>query len=156
MKPFCAPIGHQWNGVITVGRQPADLSAHQLKQVQVMALTVTNHLGGVGLFGVEFFLCGEEVIFPELSPRPHDTGLVTLISQNLNEFELHLRAVLNLPIPHLRTANAVPSDPGGRRAVVWMYEGVEEALQEPDTQVLLFGKLRRSTWSTHGRRPGLR
>ena len=74
-----------------------------------MARTVTDNLGGVGLFGVEFFLCGEEVIFSELSPRPHDTGLVTLISQNMSEFELHLRAVLNLPIPALRTADAAAS-----------------------------------------------
>ena len=140
---FCAPIGHQQErGDYQCSWQPADLSAQQLKQAEAMALAVTDHLGGVGLFGVEFFLCGEEVIFSELSPRPHDTGLVTLISQNLNEFELHLRAVLNLPIPRLRTANAAASRVILAEAELTsvVFAGVEEALQEPDTQVLLFGK----------------
>jgi phosphoribosylglycinamide formyltransferase 2 len=140
---FCPPIGHeQERGDYQCSWQPAELSAQQLNQAQAMARTVTDHLGGVGLFGVEFFLCGEEVIFSELSPRPHDTGLVTLISQNLSEFELHLRAVLNLPIPKLRTADAAAS-----RVILAeqalqsvSYEGVEDALAEPDTQVLLFGK----------------
>ena len=140
---FCAPIGHeQERGDYQNSWQPADLTAQQLQQAQTMARTVTDHLGGVGLFGVEFFLCGEEVIFSELSPRPHDTGLVTLISQNLSEFELHLRAVLNLPIPQLRTAEAAAS-----RVILAeqtlesvSYEGVGDALAEPDTQVLLFGK----------------
>ena len=140
---FCPPIGHeQERGDYQCSWQPAELSTQQLNQAQAMARTVTDHLGGVGLFGVEFFLCGEEVIFSELSPRPHDTGLVTLISQNLSEFELHLRAVLNLPIPKLRTADAAAS-----RVILAeqtlqsvSYEGVEDALAEPDTQVLLFGK----------------
>ena len=140
---FCPPIGHeQERGDYQCSWQPAELSAQQLNQAQAMARTVTDHLGGVGLFGVEFFLCGEEVIFSELSPRPHDTGLVTLISQNLSEFELHLRAVLNLPIPKLRTADAAAS-----RVILAeqalqsvSYEGVEDALAEPDTQVLIFGK----------------
>lgn len=140
---FCPPIGHeQERGDYQCSWQPAELSPRQLNQAQAMARTVTDHLGGVGLFGVEFFLCGEEVIFSELSPRPHDTGLVTLISQNLSEFELHLRAVLNLPIPKLRTADAAAS-----RVILAeqalqsvSYEGVEDALAEPDTQVLIFGK----------------
>ena len=140
---FCPPIGHeQERGDYQCSWQPAELSAQQLNQAQAMARTVTDHLGGVGLFGVEFFLCGEEVIFSELSPRPHDTGLVTLISQNLSEFELHLRAVLNLPIPKLRTADAAAS-----RVILAeqalqsvSYSGVEDALAEPDTKVLLFGK----------------
>ena len=107
-----------------------------------MAKTVTDNLGGAGLFGVEFFLCGDEVIFSELSPRPHDTGLVTLISQNLSEFELHLRAVLGLPIPTITAADAAAS-----RVILAQtnmdsvaFEGVEQALTEADTQVLLFGK----------------
>ena len=140
---FCAPIGHeQKNGDYQCSWQPAELNASQLQQAQAMARTVTDNLGGVGLFGVEFFLCGEEVIFSELSPRPHDTGLVTLISQNMSEFELHLRAVLNLPIPALRTADAAAS-----RVILAdqalgsvSYDGIPEALQEDDTQVLLFGK----------------
>ncbi|WP_028953226.1 formate-dependent phosphoribosylglycinamide formyltransferase [Synechococcus sp. CC9616] len=140
---FCPPIGHeQERGDYQCSWQPAELSPRQLNQAQAMARTVTDHLGGVGLFGVEFFLCDEEVIFSELSPRPHDTGLVTLISQNLSEFELHLRAVLNLPIPKLRTADAAAS-----RVILAeqalqsvSYAGVEDALAEPDTKVLLFGK----------------
>ena len=140
---FCPPIGHeQERGDYQCSWQPAELSAQQLNQAQAMARTVTDHLGGVGLFGVEFFLCGEEVIFSELSPRPHDTGLVTLISQNLSEFELHLRAVLNLPIPKLRTADAAASRVilAEQASQSVSYEGVEDALAEPDTQVLLFGK----------------
>ena len=140
---FCPPIGHeQERGDYQCSWQPAELSPRQLREAESMARTVTDHLGGVGLFGVEFFLCGEDVIFSELSPRPHDTGLVTLISQNLSEFELHLRAALNLPIPELRTAKAAAS-----RVILAeqtlqsvSYEGVEDALAEPNTQVLLFGK----------------
>jgi len=114
----------------------------QLQQAQTMARTVTDNLGGAGLFGVEFFLCGNEVIFSELSPRPHDTGLVTLISQNLSEFELHLRAVLNLPIPQLETAPAAASRVilADRDLKTVAYEGLEHALREAGTQVLLFGK----------------
>jgi len=140
---FCPPIGHeQAQGDYQCSWQPARLTAEQLQQAQAMALTVTDNLGGAGLFGVEFFLCGDEVIFSELSPRPHDTGLVTLISQNLSEFELHIRAVLGLPIPEIRTAPAAAS-----RVILAdesmpsvTYTGVEQALKEADTQVLLFGK----------------
>ena len=140
---FCPPIGHeQAQGDYQCSWQPARLTAEQLQQAQAMARTVTDNLGGAGLFGVEFFLCGDEVIFSELSPRPHDTGLVTLISQNLSEFELHIRAVLGLPIPEIRTAPAAAS-----RVILAdesmpsvTYTGVEQALKEADTQVLLFGK----------------
>ena len=140
---FCAPIGHeQEGGDYQCSWQPAQLTDQQLQRAQAMAKTVTDNLGGAGLFGVEFFLCGDEVIFSELSPRPHDTGLVTLVSQNLSEFELHLRAVLGLPIPAITTADAAASRvilaQDQMDAVV--YTGVEDALQEPDTQVLLFGK----------------
>ena len=140
---FCAPIGHeQKNGDYQCSWQPAELNASQLQQAQAMARTVTDNLGGVGLFGVEFFLCGEEVIFSELSPRPHDTGLVTLISQNMSEFELHLRAVLNLPISALRTADAAASRVilADQALESVSYDGIPEALQEDETQVLLFGK----------------
>ena len=140
---FCAPIGHeQEGGDYQCSWQPALLTDQQLRQAQAMAKTVTDNLGGAGLFGVEFFLCGDEVIFSELSPRPHDTGLVTLISQNLSEFELHLRAVLGLPIPAITTADAAAS-----RVILAQtnmdsvaFEGIEQALMEADTQLLLFGK----------------
>ena len=111
---FCPPIGHeQSGGDYQCSWQPAALSAGQLEQAQAMAHTVTDNLGGVGLFGVEFFICGDEVVFSELSPRPHDTGLVTLASQNLSEFELHLRAVLGLPIPAIACEH-----PGASRVVL--------------------------------------
>ena len=140
---FCPPIGHeQEHGDYQCSWQPAQLSAEQLQKAQAMARTVTDNLGGAGLFGVEFFLCGDDVIFSELSPRPHDTGLVTLISQNLSEFELHIRAVLGLPIPEIAMASASAS-----RVILAdesmpsvTYTGLEKALKEADTQVLLFGK----------------
>ena len=140
---FCAPIGHeQERGDYQCSWQPAQLSASQLKQAQDMARIVTDNLGGAGLFGVEFFLCGDEVVFSELSPRPHDTGLVTLISQDLSEFELHLRAVLGLPIPSFSTAKAAASRVilADRSVNSVEYDGVEQALATPDTRVLLFGK----------------
>ncbi|MFM7087011.1 MAG: formate-dependent phosphoribosylglycinamide formyltransferase [Cyanobium sp.] len=144
---FCPPIGHiQERGDYQCSWQPAALGSEQLQAAQAMARTVTDALGGAGLFGVEFFLCGapgrEEVVFSELSPRPHDTGLVTLAGQNLNEFELHLRAVLGLPIPEIRSlgpaaSQVILASESGRPV---RYEGVAEALAEPETQVLLFGK----------------
>ena len=140
---FCAPIGHeQEHGDYQCSWQPAQLTPAQLQQAQAMARTVTQNLGGAGLFGVEFFLCGDDVIFSELSPRPHDTGLVTLISQNLSEFELHLRAVLDLPIPAITNADAAASRVilAGEQLSSVTYDGIEAALREPDTQVLLFGK----------------
>ena len=151
---FCPPIGHeQANGDYQCSWQPAELSEEQLHRAQTMAREVTDNLGGAGLFGVEFFLCGDEVIFSELSPRPHDTGLVTLISQNLSEFELHLRAVLGLPIPSIDCAAAAASrvilaDRHGERVT---FSGLEQALSEPDTQVLLFGKAQ----ARPGRRMGV-
>ncbi len=144
---FCPPIGHlQERGDYQCSWQPAAMGAAQLQAAQAMACQVTDHLGGAGLFGVEFFLCGpqgsEEVVFSELSPRPHDTGLVTLIGQNLSEFELHVRAVLGLPIPAIRCLG-----PAASRVVLASeshdqvsYSGVADALVNPDTQLLLFGK----------------
>jgi phosphoribosylglycinamide formyltransferase 2 len=144
---FCPPIGHiQERGDYQCSWQPAALGPAQLAQAQAMARRVTDNLGGAGLFGVEFFLCGaagaEEVVFSELSPRPHDTGLVTLMGQNLSEFELHLRAVLGLPIPEIRSLGPAASRVilAERAARQVAFEGVAEALREPDTQVLLFGK----------------
>ena len=151
---FCAPIGHQQErGDYQCSWQPAQLSTRQLEQAQTMARRVTENLGGAGLFGVEFFLRGDEVIFSELSPRPHDTGLVTLISQNLSEFELHLRAVLGLPIPVIRCAAAAASRVilADRHGSQVSYNGLDSALSEPDTQVLLFGKAQ----ARPGRRMGV-
>jgi phosphoribosylglycinamide formyltransferase 2 len=145
---FCPPIGHiQERGDYQTSWQPAHLEWEQLAAAQSMARQVTDNLGGAGLFGVEFFLCprtdgGSEVVFSELSPRPHDTGLVTLAGQNLSEFELHLRAVLGLPIPEIRSTG-----PAASRVILAeqasngvAFTGLEQALAEPDVQVLLFGK----------------
>jgi len=144
---FCPPIGHlQERGDYQCSWQPARISPAQLEAAQGMARAVTDNLGGAGLFGVEFFLCGpagqEEVVFSELSPRPHDTGLVTLVGQNLSEFELHLRAVLGLPIPEIRSlgpaaSRVILAERGGAPV---RYSGVAEALAEADTELLLFGK----------------
>ncbi|QFZ93006.2 formate-dependent phosphoribosylglycinamide formyltransferase [Synechococcus elongatus] len=140
---FCPPIGHrQERGDYQESWQPAPLSAELLAQAQAIAAQVTEALGGAGLFGVEFFVTQDEVIFSELSPRPHDTGMVTLISQNLNEFELHLRAVLGLPIPTIELLGPSASrvilaeDSGDRPS----YTGVATALQEPLVDLRLFGK----------------
>lgn len=140
---FCPPIGHrQERGDYQESWQPAPLSAELLAQAQSIAAQVTEALGGAGLFGVEFFVTQDEVIFSELSPRPHDTGMVTLISQNLNEFELHLRAVLGLPIPTIELLGPSASrvilaeDSGDRPS----YTGVATALQEPLVDLRLFGK----------------
>ena len=151
---FCSPIGHeQLKGDYQCSWQPAKLSAKQLNKAQSMAKLVTDNLGGVGLFGVEFFLSNDQVIFSELSPRPHDTGLVTLISQNISEFELHVRAILGIPIPSIYTKQASAS-----RVILSKdnyseitYQGVENALSEKDTKLLLFGK----PSSTKGRRMGV-
>ena len=151
---FCPPIGHeQANGDYQCSWQPAQISDNQLHLAQAMARTVTDNLGGVGLFGVEFFLCGDEVVFSELSPRPHDTGLVTLISQNLSEFDLHLRAVLGLPIPIITTAEAAASRVilASSKGSQVQFSGVVEALKEADTNLLLFGKREART----GRRMGV-
>ncbi|MBE9007818.1 formate-dependent phosphoribosylglycinamide formyltransferase [Fortiea sp. LEGE XX443] len=140
---FCSPIGHrQERGDYQESWQPAGIAADKILQSQAIAKKVTDALGGAGIFGVEFFITKDEVIFSELSPRPHDTGMVTLISQNLNEFELHLRAVLGLPIPHIEQLGASAS------AVILASEkldsvaflGVAEALSEKDIDIKLFGK----------------
>jgi phosphoribosylglycinamide formyltransferase 2 len=144
---FCPPIGHlQERGDYQCSWQPVVLGAEALATAQAMARTVTDNLGGAGLFGVEFFLCGapgqEEVVFSELSPRPHDTGLVTLVGQNLSEFELHLRAVLGLPIPAIEALGPAASRVilAQEHGTTVQFEGLEQALATPDTQVLLFGK----------------
>ena len=154
---FCPPIGHiQERGDYQCSWQPAQLTPAQLAAAQAMARRVTDHLGGAGLFGVEFFLCGEpgqeEVVFSELSPRPHDTGLVTLMGQNLSEFSLHLRAVLGLPIPAIRSTGPAASRVilATEAASAVRFEGVAAALAEPDTELLLFGKAEARPWRRMG------
>ena len=151
---FCPPIGHeQKNGDYQCSWQPAELTESVLDKAQKIAKCVTDNLGGVGLFGVEFFIKGEEVIFSELSPRPHDTGLVTLISQNLNEFELHLRAVLGIPISEIvcHEASASRVILSSQTTSNISYCGLEKALSQSNTNVFIFGK----PSSTEGRRMGV-
>lgn len=142
---FCPPIGHrQERGDYQESWQPAAMSAQAIDDAQEMARKVVDDLGGYGIFGVEFFVKGEEVIFSELSPRPHDTGMVTLISQNLSEFDLHARAMMGLPIPAitLRGASASAVILADRASETLSYEGLAEALATPggDVDVRIFGK----------------
>lgn len=140
---FVSPIGHrQERGDYQESWIPARLSKAQLLKAQKMAKKVTDYLGGAGLFGVEFFVSGSEVYFSELSPRPHDTGMVTLISQNFSEFDLHLRAILGLPIPEITysgpSASAVIL--ADRDSESFRFHGVEKALKIKSSDVRLFGK----------------
>lgn len=140
---FCEPIGHrQEDGDYRESWQPQPMSALALQKAQQVAASITEALGGRGLFGVELFVKGDEVIFSEVSPRPHDTGMVTLISQDLSEFALHARAILGLPIPVIRqfgpAASAVLLVQGESRTM--RYRQLEKALQGADTQIRLFGK----------------
>jgi phosphoribosylglycinamide formyltransferase 2 len=145
---FCPPIGHrQEHGDYRESWQPAAMSPRALAEAQDMARKVVDDLGGFGLYGVEFFVAGEEVIFSELSPRPHDTGMVTLISQNLSEFDLHARAILGLPIPHVGlTAPAAASAVilADRDSDRFRYEGLAEALarggEGAEVDIRLFAK----------------
>ena len=139
---FCQPIGHvQERGDYQYSWQPQAMKPAYLKAAEEMAEKVTSDLGGAGLFGVEFFVTQDEVIFSELSPRPHDTGMVTLISQNLSEFDLHARAILGLPIPQIDTiegASAVVL--ANKEGVAPSYTGVAEAMRDPGTDIRIFGK----------------
>ncbi|MFH7027587.1 MAG: formate-dependent phosphoribosylglycinamide formyltransferase [Heteroscytonema crispum UTEX LB 1556] len=140
---FCVPIGHrQERGDYQESWQPAEISEKLTLDAQEIAIKVTDALGGAGIFGVEFFITQDEVIFSELSPRPHDTGMVTLISQNLNEFELHLRAVLGLPIPNIEQFGASASAVilASEKSDSITFTGVAEALSEKDVDIRLFGK----------------
>jgi phosphoribosylglycinamide formyltransferase 2 len=139
---FCAPIGHvQENGDYRESWQPQPMSASSLKLSQDIAFRVTNEIGGLGLFGVELFIKGDDVWFSEVSPRPHDTGMVTMVTQNQNEFELHARAILGLPVnTGLRGAGASAVILGGINAKGIVYEGLDQALAVPDSEVRLFGK----------------
>ena len=140
---FCAPIGHrQEGGDYQESWQPQPMSEGARAECERVADLVTANLGGYGLFGVEFFIKGDQVIFSEVSPRPHDTGMVTMISQDLSEFALHARAILGLPIPNIRARGAAAS------AVILVegestnvaFDGLGDALSEADTQLRLFGK----------------
>jgi len=140
---FCPPIGHrQERGDYRESWQPQPMSPTALAEAERIARLVTDELGGRGLFGVEFFVKGDAVYFSEVSPRPHDTGMVTLISQDLSEFALHTRAVLGLPIPNIRTrgpaASSVLLVEGHSQDVV--FHDLSAVLAEPDTQIRLFGK----------------
>jgi phosphoribosylglycinamide formyltransferase 2 len=140
---FCAPIGHrQEGGDYQESWQPQAMSDAALSAAQDMAEKVTSALGGKGLFGVELFIKNDTVIFSEVSPRPHDTGLVTLVSQDLSEFALHARAILDLPIPAIRqngpAASSVILVKGDSSDV--QFSGLENALAVADTQLRLFGK----------------
>ena len=140
---FCDPIGHiQIDGDYHESWQPQPMSEPALEPARDIAGRITGALGGRGIFGVELFVSGDDVVFSEVSPRPHDTGLVTMISQDLSQFALHARAILGLPIPNIRTHG-----PSASRVILVdghsdnvRFDGVDRAVAEPDTQVRLFGK----------------
>ncbi len=147
---FCEPIGHlQVDGDYRESWQPQPMSDIALQESQRVGLAITEALGGQGIFGVELFVRGDTVWFSEVSPRPHDTGLVTLVSQDLSEFALHVRAILGLPIPAIRqygpAASCAVLVEGDSRDI--RYHELERALREPDTHLRLFGKP-----EVHGRR----
>jgi phosphoribosylglycinamide formyltransferase 2 len=139
---FCDPIGHvQVDGDYIESWQPQAMSAKALERSQDIASKVTGALGGYGIFGVELFVKGDDVWFSEVSPRPHDTGLVTLVSQNQSEFALHARAILGLPVDtSLRAPGASAVIYGGMEAQGIAFDGVAEALAIPETELRLFGK----------------
>ena len=140
---YCEPVGHiQVDGDYRYSWQPQPMSPLALERAQETAKAITDALGGYGIFGVELFIKGDEVIFSEVSPRPHDTGMVTMISQDMSEFALHARALLGLPVPAIRFYG-----PSASRAVVVegdsdkvVFGNLEAALQEPGTQIRIFGK----------------
>jgi phosphoribosylglycinamide formyltransferase 2 len=140
---YCEPIGHrQQDGDYRESWQPQPMSGLALERSRDIANKVTEALGGWGLFGVELFIKGDDVYFSEVSPRPHDTGMVTLISQDLSEFALHARAILGLPIPAIRqygpAASSVILEEG--HSTTMRYRNVAQALTQPDTDLRLFGK----------------
>lgn len=139
---FCEPIGHtQRAGDYIESWQPQAMSAPALQKAREVAKAITDDLGGLGVFGVELFIKGDEVWFSEVSPRPHDTGMVTMISQWQSEFELHARAILGLPVDtSLRSPGASAVIYGGVDARGIVFDGVDEALRIPQTELRLFGK----------------
>jgi len=139
---FCAPIGHvQESGDYRESWQPQAMSAAAIKASQDIAFKITNEIAGLGLFGVELFIKGDVVWFSEVSPRPHDTGMVTLVTQKQNEFELHARAILGLPVDTgMQSTGASAVILGGLDAQGVIYEGLDKALSVPTSEVRLFGK----------------
>jgi len=139
---FCEPIGHiQQNGDYVESWQPQAMSETALQRSQAIATAVTSNLGGLGLFGVELFIKGDEVFFSEVSPRPHDTGMVTMVTQMQNEFELHARAVLGLPVSTaLRSPGASSVIYGNMDEQGICFDNIEKALALPQTDLRLFGK----------------
>ncbi len=140
---FCEPVGHhQENGDYRQSWQPQPMSPVAIERAREIARKITDALGGKGIFGVELFIKGDDVIFSEVSPRPHDTGMVTMISQDLSEFALHSRALLGLPIPEIRfygpsASHAIVVEGNTRELIL---EGIERALEEPGTAMRIFGK----------------
>ena len=140
---FCEPIGHvQSDGDYRQSWQPQPMTDEAIHKAKEMAESITTALGGFGIFGVELFIKGDDVIFSEVSPRPHDTGLVTLLSQDLSQFALHARAILGLPVPNIMqhgpAASSVILGEGNSDEI--SFGNVDKALMEPDTQLRLFGK----------------
>jgi phosphoribosylglycinamide formyltransferase 2 len=140
---YCPPIGHrQEGGDYQESWQPMPMTDKALNEAQRQAKIITDALGGAGLFGVEFFIQGDKVFFSEVSPRPHDTGMVTMVTQNMSEFELHVRAILGLPVPAIELLS-----PGASHVILAdassddvSFSGVAEALRVPSSKVRLFGK----------------
>jgi phosphoribosylglycinamide formyltransferase 2 len=139
---FCAPIGHvQESGDYRESWQPQAMSSAAITAAQDIAFKITNEIGGLGLFGVELFIKGDKVWFSEVSPRPHDTGMVTMVTQRQNEFELHARAILGLPVDTgMQSTGASAVILGGLDAQGVIYEGLDKALSVPASEVRLFGK----------------
>ena len=151
---FCEPIGHeQYKGDYQCSWQPFDMNQLLLDEAKNITNKILDNLNGSGLYGVEFFVRKNEIIFSELSPRPHDTGMVTLVSQNLNEFELHLRAFLNLPIPKITLIKPAATRVilSAEESINPSYTGLNEALEFENTKILIFGK----PTSKIGRRMGV-
>ena len=140
---FLEPIGHhQVNGDYQESWQPQPMTANAKKQAQEIAKKITDAIGGRGIFGVEMFIKGDQVIFSEISPRPHDTGMVTMISQDLSEFALHARAILGLPIPNIAfhgpsASKAIVVDGNSRQVA---FDNIEKVLEAPNTAMRIFGK----------------
>lgn len=140
---FCAPIGHvQKDGDYIESWQPHEMTQQQIEEAQSIARAVTDELGGYGIYGVELFLTRDGVLFSEVSPRPHDTGMVTMVTQDLSEFALHARAILGFPVPTIRllTPGATYTLKADRDSENFQIGGVNEALALPNTQVRVFGK----------------
>jgi phosphoribosylglycinamide formyltransferase 2 len=140
---YCPPIGHvQKDGDYIESWQPHEMSDAHIREAEDIALRITEELGGYGIYGVELFLTPDGVLFSEVSPRPHDTGMVTMATQDLSEFALHVRAILGFPIPAIRllTPGASHTLKADRESAEFRIGGIEEALSVPNTQVRLFGK----------------